>query len=175
MIDPLQGWRSQATTRSADTHSSSHSSREHRAPPRTQPGTQRPQSSFAAAAGSAGAAAAAAATPAAPAATPASGAAAANRSAASGSRRGRDELLPLSTPLLPPAFICPITQELMEEPVVTQDGQTYERHAIEYWLRDHDTSPLTGQPLAHKELTANIVLRSMIREHYERQPEAGLR
>ena len=33
----------------------------------------------------------------------------------------------------------------MEEPVVTQDGQTYERHAIEYWLRDHDTSPLTGQ------------------------------
>ena len=148
MIDPLQGWRSQTTTQSAGTHSphsSSHSSREHRAPPRTQPGTQRPQSSFAAAAGSAGAAAAAAATPAAPAATPASGAAAANRSAAGGSRRGREEILPLSTPLLPPAFICPITQELMEEPVVTQDGQTYERHAIEYWLRDHDTSPLTGQ------------------------------
>ena len=63
----------------------------------------------------------------------------------------------------------------MEEPVVTQDGQTYERHAIEYWLRDHDTSPLTGQPLAHKELTANIVLRSMIREHYERQPGSGAR
>jgi len=178
MIDPLQGWRSQTTTRSAETPSSSHSSREHRAPPRTQPSTQRPQSSFAAAAGSAGAAATAAATAAAPAATPASAAAAAaaaNRSAAGGSRRGREELLPLSTPLLPPAFICPITQELMEEPVVTQDGQTYERHAIEYWLRDHDTSPLTGQPLAHKELTANIVLRSMIREHYERQPGAGLR
>ena len=143
MIDPLQGWRSQTTTRSAETHTS----REHRAPP----STQRPQSSFAAAAGSSGAAATASTTT----------TAAANRSAASGSRRGREENLPA-------AFICPITQELMEEPVVTQDGQTYERHAIEYWLRDHDTSPLTGQPLAHKELTANIVLRSMIREHYER-------
>ena len=149
MIDPLQGWRSQTTIRSAETHTS----REHRAPPCT----QRPQASFAAAAGSSGAAATAAAS-----------AAAANRSAASGNRRGREENLP-------PAFICPITQELMEEPVVTQDGQTYERHAIEYWLRDHDTSPLTGQPLAHKELTANIVLRSMIREHYERQPGSGTR
>ena len=74
--------------------------------------------------------------------------------------RGREE----TEMNAPASFICPITQELMEEPCVTQDGQTYERHAIEYWLKDHDTSPLTGQPLAHKELTANLVLRGMIRE-----------
>ena len=45
-----------------------------------------------------------------------------------------------------------------------EDGFTYERKAISKWLKDHDTSPLTGQPLAHKELTANLVLRGMIRE-----------
>ena len=164
MIDPFEAertriQRSQAATQNAGTHAS----RERRAPS----SMQRPQSSFAAAAGS---------WPERPPSTPnaaaghrfgALSAAAttttANRSAGSGDRRGREENLP-------PHFFCPITQELMEEPVVTQDGQTYERHAIEYWLRDHDTSPLTGQPLAHKELTANIVLRSMIREHYERQP-----
>ena len=61
-------------------------------------------------------------------------------------------------------YVCPITAELPVDPVTAEDGRFYERHAIEYWLKDHDTSPLTGQPLAHKELTANLVLRGMIRE-----------
>jgi hypothetical protein len=37
---------------------------------------------------------------------------------------------PLSGVDLPPSLVCPITQELMEDPVVTDDGQTYELHAI---------------------------------------------
>ena len=31
-------------------------------------------------------------------------------------------------------FMCPITQELMVDPVFTEDGQTYERDAIKTWL-----------------------------------------
>ena len=37
----------------------------------------------------------------------------------------------------------------MGDPVFTCDGQTYERTAIEMWLANHTTSPLTGKPLAH--------------------------
>ena len=65
----------------------------------------------------------------------------------------------------PPEFLCPILREVMKDPVVTADGQTYERGAIEQWLRDHNTAPLTGQALAHKHLTPNVLLRGMIRAH----------
>jgi len=41
----------------------------------------------------------------------------------------------------------------MVDPVVTADGHTYERAAIEQWLRVHDTSPMTGQPLPSKTLS----------------------
>jgi hypothetical protein len=34
-------------------------------------------------------------------------------------------------PQPPSAFICAITSEMMSDPVVTSDGQTYERAAIE--------------------------------------------
>lgn len=36
--------------------------------------------------------------------------------------------------------------------------------AISHWLYQHDTSPLTGQPLKTKQLILNIALRGMIRE-----------
>ena len=51
-------------------------------------------------------------------------------------------------------FLCPITQELMLEPVVAADGVSYERGAIESWFRTRReagrplTSPLTGAVLA---------------------------
>lgn len=38
-------------------------------------------------------------------------------------------------------FSCPITRELMRDPVIAADGHTYDREAIEMWLRNHDTSP----------------------------------
>ena len=49
-------------------------------------------------------------------------------------------------------FVCPITHARFREPVVTCDGHTYERHAIETWLKEHDTSPLTGERLRSKVL-----------------------
>ena len=45
---------------------------------------------------------------------------------------------------IPRQFICPITHELMKDPVFTCDGITYERNAVEKWLKNHNTSPLTG-------------------------------
>ena len=65
---------------------------------------------------------------------------------------------------VPAPFLCPITGEVMTDPVSTVDGHTYERTAIERWLRTHDTSPMTGARLPHKDLTPAISLRQLIVE-----------
>ena len=41
-------------------------------------------------------------------------------------------------------LICPITMDLLLDPVFTCDGHTFERLAIERWFETHRTSPLTG-------------------------------
>jgi len=65
-------------------------------------------------------------------------------------------------------FICPITLEVMQDPCSTEMGYTYERFAIEKWLRTHDTDPKTNARLKSKTLTPNIPLRVLIREEAER-------
>ena len=54
-----------------------------------------------------------------------------------------------------PACICPITQDVMEDPVVCADGHSYERAAITQWLLARDTSPCTNAPLLHKNVVPN--------------------
>lgn len=56
--------------------------------------------------------------------------------------------------------LCPITQEEMADPVVAADGHSYEREAIEEWLKKHDTSPVTNLKLRNKTLIPNHALRS---------------
>jgi hypothetical protein len=58
----------------------------------------------------------------------------------------------------------------MKDPVVTVDGHTYEREAIEDWLQTHDTSPITGELLPAKTVIPNIQLRVQIREFIEQNP-----
>ena len=65
---------------------------------------------------------------------------------------------------------CPITQEIMRDPVICADGHSYDRHAIEEWFRmhkKHATSPLTNERLTHKNLVPNHALRSVIAERRE--------
>jgi hypothetical protein len=49
----------------------------------------------------------------------------------------------------------------MSDPVSTADGHTFERAAIERWLRTSQLSPLTGLGLPNKTLTPNHGLRSL--------------
>jgi len=70
------------------------------------------------------------------------------------------QLRATASPKPPDILICPITLELMHDPVATADGQVYERVAIQEWLDEHDASPLTGVRLAHKELISIPVIRS---------------
>lgn len=61
-------------------------------------------------------------------------------------------------------FTCPITYELLREPVVAQDGHTYEKSAIEKWFRSKDTSPLNGGPVLSKEVLPNHALKKLIQD-----------
>jgi nucleoid-associated protein YgaU len=69
----------------------------------------------------------------------------------------------------PDHFICPITHNLMIDPVSAADGHTYERRAIEEWLVGHSTSPMTGAELKIKDLFSNHTVRGLIRTWQEAQ------
>ena len=56
---------------------------------------------------------------------------------------------------------CPITQEIMVDPVVAEDGQTYERRALARWLGRCRISPLTGKVMGFR-MVPNHAMKSMI-------------
>jgi hypothetical protein len=66
---------------------------------------------------------------------------------------------------VPDSFRCHITQDVMVDPViVTETGHTYERSAIEQWLRTHNTDPFTNMQLSSNNLIPNHSLRASIQE-----------
>lgn len=71
----------------------------------------------------------------------------------------------------PPDYLCPVTLELMEDPVVAADGFTYDRSSIQRWLDlQKRTSPKTGLPLSSGILIPNSNIKLLI-ESYKRQCE----
>ncbi|CAM9437747.1 unnamed protein product [Discosporangium mesarthrocarpum] len=82
---------------------------------------------------------------------------------------GRTHVEP-SAPLLnlsfyddaPQEFICPITQEVMVDPVVCADGHSYERKALAAWLATHDSSPMSNTRLTSSSIVPNHALRNTI-------------
>ena len=62
----------------------------------------------------------------------------------------------------PKSFLCPITMEVMKNPVMDCEGNTYESKAIVEWIEKHSTSPITKRPLQKKQLVPNRALREMI-------------
>ena len=45
---------------------------------------------------------------------------------------------------------CPITLEPFVDPILLSDGCVYDRGSVTEWLRTHDTSPCTNEPLQHR-------------------------
>eukprot|EP01083_Nonionella_stella_P176249 616155_1 len=46
---------------------------------------------------------------------------------------------------IPKEFICPLTKQIMREPVKIFDDHSYEKEAIETYLKQHNKSPITGE------------------------------
>ncbi|KAJ4866792.1 U-box domain-containing protein 45 [Raphanus sativus] len=63
----------------------------------------------------------------------------------------------------PDELRCPISLQLMYDPVIIASGQTYERLCIEKWFSDgHSTCPKTQQQLSHLCLTPNYCVKALI-------------
>lgn len=68
----------------------------------------------------------------------------------------------------PEHLCCPITLQVMNDPVVASDGQTYERSAIEAVLRQRNPrSPMTNEPFTSTVVFPNVRQRAMSRSWYE--------
>uniref|UniRef100_A0A8C6RFW0 WD repeat, SAM and U-box domain-containing protein 1 n=1 Tax=Nannospalax galili TaxID=1026970 RepID=A0A8C6RFW0_NANGA len=64
---------------------------------------------------------------------------------------------------IPDEFICPITRELMKDPVIASDGYSYEKEAMESWIsKKKRTSPMTNLALPSLVLTPNRTLKMAI-------------
>ncbi|XP_031283198.1 putative E3 ubiquitin-protein ligase LIN-1 [Pistacia vera] len=73
----------------------------------------------------------------------------------------------------PKDFVCPITGQIFNDPVTLETGQTYERKAIQEWLkRGNTTCPITRQPLSLSALPkTNYVLKRLITSWKDQYPD----
>jgi Mg-chelatase subunit ChlD len=66
---------------------------------------------------------------------------------------------------IPTAYKCPITYDLMVDPVVGTDGYTYERSVITEWLDTRGTSPMNpSMRMRTSDLKSNYALKTAIEE-----------
>ncbi|KAF8109241.1 hypothetical protein N665_0100s0030 [Sinapis alba] len=71
----------------------------------------------------------------------------------------------VSAPKQPPShFICPLLKDVMKDPCIAADGYTYDRKAIEKWMEDHRSSPVTDSLLENMTLLPNHTLHAAIVE-----------
>ena len=45
-------------------------------------------------------------------------------------------------------FVCPISQHVLVDPVIAEDGYAYEKSYIQSWLRTKKTSPMSRKPMS---------------------------
>ena len=65
------------------------------------------------------------------------------------------------------SFTCPINQKIMEDPVITPYGTTYERKAILDWIEKHKTDYNSSKKLTEDMLVANHTLKAAIKNYNE--------
>ncbi|XP_009115249.1 U-box domain-containing protein 17 [Brassica rapa] len=64
---------------------------------------------------------------------------------------------------VPKDFVCPISLDLMTDPVIVSTGQTYDRTSIARWIEEgHCTCPKTGQTLMDSRIVPNRALKNLI-------------
>lgn len=78
------------------------------------------------------------------------------------------------------SFLCPLTKQIMRDPVTLESGATFEREAILKWFKESDSSgrslvcPVTRKELSSTELNPSIALRNTIDEWMHRNEAAKL-
>ena len=57
---------------------------------------------------------------------------------------------------------CPITDEIMKEPVVTPSGNSYEKKALQDWIKIKQTDPKSVKPLNENQIYPNLLMGNVI-------------
>lgn len=70
---------------------------------------------------------------------------------------------------IPSKFLCPLSLSLFKDPVVAEDGMTYEKDWILRWFDTSGRSPVTGLQLSSFRIFRNFYVRSEIQEWLEDQ------
>ena len=65
------------------------------------------------------------------------------------------------------SFICPISQKMMEHPVITPYGKTYEESEILKWIEENNNDFINKKPLNKEMLVPNEILISIMKEYKE--------
>lgn len=78
------------------------------------------------------------------------------------------------------SFVCPLTKQVMQDPVALENGRTFDRVAIEHWFQEckdkggPPTCPVTGMELESTALKPIMALRSTIEEWTSRNEVAQI-
>ncbi|KAL1068195.1 hypothetical protein V6Z11_D12G181200 [Gossypium hirsutum] len=77
-------------------------------------------------------------------------------------------------------FFCPLTKQVMDDPVTIENGVTYELKVITEWFetfshQDNIVCPTTGMKLKSRVLSANVALKTIIEEWKERNEVARIK
>ena len=73
----------------------------------------------------------------------------------------------------PEPFICPLTKELFDTPVMTRGGDTYERCAILQYVKQNQCDPFTKLPLTESDLIPNTAVLSAVHKYKKKIYEKG--
>ena len=65
------------------------------------------------------------------------------------------------------SFICPISNIMMENPVVTPYGTTYEESEILKWIEKNNNDYITKKPLTKDMLVPNEILKASMQKYRE--------
>jgi hypothetical protein len=88
---------------------------------------------------------------------------------------GKNRKLPQNC--TPASFVCPLTTELMEDPVMDLCAHNFERAAITEWLSSkatHDCCPISRKPLTVDDLVPNHTLAERIDKWKWHQENDGI-
>ena len=66
-------------------------------------------------------------------------------------------------------FICPISQQIFNKPVIAMDGYIYEKDEIKKWFKYHNTSPMK-QKIISTCVTKNYIFNELLKEFLKNNP-----
>ncbi|XP_050378596.1 U-box domain-containing protein 21-like [Argentina anserina] len=95
--------------------------------------------------------------------------------AAAAKKQSSPDNLDVDQLVIPKHFLCPISYDLMKDPVTLSSGITYDRQSIDTWLEAGNFKcPVTNQVLRNFDTIPNHTLRTMIQEWSSQNQRYGI-